>query len=232
MAKPALRRPMPRLPRKASIGLSFLQLTLQKRQWPKRLRKSKPKVLPQTPNQASRRRRRSRRSLNRMKRPACPSDRGRRGCCASDCDAGQVCRGTGLDRGLAAGPDRRPASAAPAASRSAQVKTRRHGAGRSAPSEPAWPPLRPARRQLRRRPNRRRQAAHGAEARPPPRHRRRHAGEHRPDRPQRDRDGRTERDRPPVKRFERREKAPDPNSPFAKLAALKAQLEADAKERR
>jgi ATP-dependent RNA helicase SUPV3L1/SUV3 len=34
-------------------------------------------------------------------------------------------------------------------------------------------------------------------------------------------------------RFDRRErdKAPDPNSPFAKLAALKAQLEADAKER-
>jgi ATP-dependent RNA helicase SUPV3L1/SUV3 len=59
-----------------------------------------------------------------------------------------------------------------------------------------------------------------------PRQRRKDAGEHRPDRPQR------ERDRPPVKRFERREKAPDPNSPFAKLAALKAQLEADAKERR
>jgi hypothetical protein len=35
-----------------------------------------------------------------------------------------------------------------------------------------------------------------------------------------------------VKRFERREKTPDPNSPFAKLAGLKAQLEADAKERR
>ena len=34
------------------------------------------------------------------------------------------------------------------------------------------------------------------------------------------------------RRPERREKAPDPNSPFAKLAALKAQLEADAKERR
>jgi ATP-dependent RNA helicase SUPV3L1/SUV3 len=35
-------------------------------------------------------------------------------------------------------------------------------------------------------------------------------------------------------RFDRRErdKAPDPNSPFAKLAALKAQLEAAAKERR
>ena len=32
--------------------------------------------------------------------------------------------------------------------------------------------------------------------------------------------------------IERREKAPDPNSPFAKLAALKAQLEAEAKERR
>jgi ATP-dependent RNA helicase SUPV3L1/SUV3 len=30
----------------------------------------------------------------------------------------------------------------------------------------------------------------------------------------------------------RREREPDPNSPFAKLAALKAQLEADAKERR
>jgi len=44
------------------------------------------------------------------------------------------------------------------------------------------------------------------------------------------------RDRPPARpsRFDRREreKAPDPNSPFAKLAALKAQLEADAKERR
>jgi ATP-dependent RNA helicase SUPV3L1/SUV3 len=56
-----------------------------------------------------------------------------------------------------------------------------------------------------------------------PRHRR-HQEHHRPDRPP--------RERPPAKRFERREKAPDPNSPFAKLAALKAQLEADAKERR
>ncbi len=82
-----------------------------------------------------------------------------------------------------------------------------------------------------------------------PRHRRRqggerhggerHAGERqnqrqdqRHDRSQRDRD--RPQDRPHVKRFERRErdKAPDPNSPFAKLAALKAQLEADAKERR
>ena len=34
------------------------------------------------------------------------------------------------------------------------------------------------------------------------------------------------------RRPDRREKAPDPNSPFAKLAALKAQLEAEAKERR
>jgi ATP-dependent RNA helicase SUPV3L1/SUV3 len=63
----------------------------------------------------------------------------------------------------------------------------------------------------------------------------RHAGErqdHRHDRPQRDRD--RSQDRSPVKRFDRRErdKAPDPNSPFAKLAALKAQLEANAKERR
>ncbi|MBZ0146198.1 MAG: hypothetical protein K8F62_01480, partial [Pseudorhodoplanes sp.] len=34
------------------------------------------------------------------------------------------------------------------------------------------------------------------------------------------------------KRPERAERQPDPNSPFAKLAALKAQLEADSKERR
>jgi ATP-dependent RNA helicase SUPV3L1/SUV3 len=64
------------------------------------------------------------------------------------------------------------------------------------------------------------------------RHHRRHKPEQRFDRPPRDRD-RERSPRPP--RFERpreREKAPDPNSPFAKLAALKAQLEADAKERR
>jgi ATP-dependent RNA helicase SUPV3L1/SUV3 len=48
------------------------------------------------------------------------------------------------------------------------------------------------------------------------------------DRPRRDR----ERAPPHAPRHERREKAPDPNSPFAKLAALKAQLEAEAKERR
>jgi ATP-dependent RNA helicase SUPV3L1/SUV3 len=69
------------------------------------------------------------------------------------------------------------------------------------------------------------------------RHRRRHGGEQRFERPRR------ERERPPAhaarherherpERHERREKAADPNSPFAKLAALKAQLEADAKERR
>ena len=37
---------------------------------------------------------------------------------------------------------------------------------------------------------------------------------------------------PHAARRERREPAPDPNSPFAKLAALKARLEAEAKERR
>jgi ATP-dependent RNA helicase SUPV3L1/SUV3 len=75
----------------------------------------------------------------------------------------------------------------------------------------------------------------------PHRHHHRHGSERRQDRndradrgerPQRSR----ERERPQSRpaRFERREreKAPDPNSPFAKLAALKAQLEADAKERR
>jgi ATP-dependent RNA helicase SUPV3L1/SUV3 len=64
------------------------------------------------------------------------------------------------------------------------------------------------------------------------RHHRRQKPEQRFDRPPRERD-RERPARPP--RFEQRrerEKAPDPNSPFAKLAALKAQLEADAKERR
>jgi ATP-dependent RNA helicase SUPV3L1/SUV3 len=73
---------------------------------------------------------------------------------------------------------------------------------------------------------------------PPPRegrhfHQRRKGPPDRTDRPWR------ERERPPAhvrperhERHERREKAADPNSPFAKLAALKAQLEAEAKERR
>ena len=73
----------------------------------------------------------------------------------------------------------------------------------------------------------------------PHRHRHRSGGERqgerqgerrdRPDRPPRDR----ERSQQRPARFERREreKAPDPNSPFAKLASLKAQLEAEAKER-
>ncbi len=51
-----------------------------------------------------------------------------------------------------------------------------------------------------------------------------------------DRQERPQRERSAGKRFDRKEKRPekrpDPNSPFAKLAALKAQLEADAKERR
>jgi ATP-dependent RNA helicase SUPV3L1/SUV3 len=50
-----------------------------------------------------------------------------------------------------------------------------------------------------------------------------------------EREDRQKQERLPGKRFEpreKREKRPDPNSPFAKLAALKAQLEADAKERR
>jgi ATP-dependent RNA helicase SUPV3L1/SUV3 len=58
--------------------------------------------------------------------------------------------------------------------------------------------------------------------RPPRRpHKGRH-GSHKPERP--------ERPQRPERR--EREREPDPNSPFAKLAALKAQLEAGAKERR
>ncbi|HZR63474.1 MAG TPA: helicase-related protein [Xanthobacteraceae bacterium] len=79
------------------------------------------------------------------------------------------------------------------------------------------------------------QAADAPSTRPdrPPRHRRRPDGEHRRDRP--DRPPREQDRRPPrPARFDRREreKQPDPNSPFAKLAGLKAQLEAEAKERR
>jgi ATP-dependent RNA helicase SUPV3L1/SUV3 len=61
--------------------------------------------------------------------------------------------------------------------------------------------------------------------------RRRQGGDQRFDRPRRDQ----ERSAGPAARFERherREKVADPNSPFAKLAALKAQLEAEAKGRR
>jgi ATP-dependent RNA helicase SUPV3L1/SUV3 len=78
-------------------------------------------------------------------------------------------------------------------------------------------------------------AGSGASGRPErkPRHRRRQDGEQRRDRA--DRPERPQRDdrRPRPARFDRREreKTPDPNSPFAKLAALKAQLEAEAKER-
>jgi ATP-dependent RNA helicase SUPV3L1/SUV3 len=69
------------------------------------------------------------------------------------------------------------------------------------------------------------------------RHRRRHGGDRhggdqRFDRPRRERERPPAAHAPRYERHERREKVADPNSPFAKLAALKAQLEADAKERR
>ena len=76
-------------------------------------------------------------------------------------------------------------------------------------------------------------AAHAAtDANPPEerhgRHRRKGGQDRRFEHPRRDR----ERAPPHAARRERREPAPDPNSPFAKLAALKARLEAEAKERR
>jgi ATP-dependent RNA helicase SUPV3L1/SUV3 len=58
-------------------------------------------------------------------------------------------------------------------------------------------------------------------------HRQDHRQDHRHD--QKDRHEHRDRREPPQRR--EREKQPDPNSPFAKLAALKAQLEANAKER-
>ncbi len=57
-------------------------------------------------------------------------------------------------------------------------------------------------------------------------------GSHRPDRPGREQGGRPSFAKPHTPVRERREKVADPNSPFAKLAALKQQLEANAKERR
>jgi len=73
-------------------------------------------------------------------------------------------------------------------------------------------------------------AAEPAKPERQPRHHRRRGPDQRFERPRRD------GQRPPHvarhERLERREKAPDPNSPFAKLAALKAQLEEEAKERR
>jgi ATP-dependent RNA helicase SUPV3L1/SUV3 len=74
-----------------------------------------------------------------------------------------------------------------------------------------------------------------AEPRPQRKPRRDRRPEHK-DRPHGERPPRRdrERERPAFAkpRPERREKTADPNSPFAKLAALKAQLEADSKERR
>jgi len=73
-------------------------------------------------------------------------------------------------------------------------------------------------------------AAAAEPAKPERQPRRRRGPDQRFERPRR------EGQRPPHvarhERPERREKAPDPNSPFAKLAALKAQLEEEAKERR
>jgi ATP-dependent RNA helicase SUPV3L1/SUV3 len=53
-----------------------------------------------------------------------------------------------------------------------------------------------------------------------------------PDRPDRDPELRAKYVKGRGETRDRRDKAPDPNSPFAKLAALKEQLEANAKERR
>jgi ATP-dependent RNA helicase SUPV3L1/SUV3 len=61
----------------------------------------------------------------------------------------------------------------------------------------------------------------------PPAFARDHRQDHRHN--QKDRHDHKDRREPPQRR--EREKQPDPNSPFAKLAALKAQLEANAKER-
>ena len=152
-------------------------------------------------------------------------------------------RRAGNDRSVAAGEGGGPRAAASQASRARQAfRAPRRGRKRYARADAGG---------CSRRPGGRRWSAGGAGRRPgcthgrrpagtpfapsPPWRRAKFGGEQRFDRPRRD------RDRPPPnaarherqdRRPERREKAPDPNSPFAKLAALKAQLEADAKERR
>jgi ATP-dependent RNA helicase SUPV3L1/SUV3 len=99
-------------------------------------------------------------------------------------------------------------------------KPRRHRQGRSDPNRPDQ--NRPDRdRPDQRRPDQHRPERHGRPER---------AG--RSDRPDRDPDLRAKYVKGRGEVRDRRDKAPDPNSPFAKLAALKEQLEANAKERR
>jgi ATP-dependent RNA helicase SUPV3L1/SUV3 len=78
------------------------------------------------------------------------------------------------------------------------------------------------------------QTAPDAPRMPRRRDRRRHGADQRPEGARHDRQGAhvARHDRHRQERHEAREKTADPNSPFAKLAALKAQLEAEAKERR
>jgi ATP-dependent RNA helicase SUPV3L1/SUV3 len=83
---------------------------------------------------------------------------------------------------------------------------------------------------------RKRPAVSAEEHRPPPRPKRDRAGAHpslqaAPRQPRPDRESRGFPGKGRVERRDRSERAPDPNSPFAKLAELKAQLEA-AKDRR
>jgi ATP-dependent RNA helicase SUPV3L1/SUV3 len=143
-------------------------------------------------------------------------------------------RSENLDRTSAQSPAAAEITAAPAgeavdgADLRQDRKPRRHRQGRSDQNRPDQ------NRPDRDRPDQRRPDQHRPD-------------QHRPDRG--DRPGRPERagrgdrpDRDPDLRAkyvkgrgevrDRREKAPDPNSPFAKLAALKEQLEANAKERR
>ncbi len=117
-------------------------------------------------------------------------------------------------------------------------KPRRHRRPDQAPAEAAAATVTPAPAEG--------VAAEGAEV-PQPQHRKPRPQHHRKEgkggqphqRQDRDRPPRRDRDRDrdrgdfaKQRPQERREKVADPNSPFAKLAALKAQLEADTKERR
>ncbi len=110
---------------------------------------------------------------------------------------------------------------------------RRSGAVETVSSESAAPSAAPAEGEQ---PKAAEQNGAEAARRPHRRDRRRQGAEQqrheRPERHERQGARPPRHDRYRSERREAREKAADPNSPFAKLAALKAQLEADAKERR
>jgi ATP-dependent RNA helicase SUPV3L1/SUV3 len=128
-------------------------------------------------------------------------------------------------------PSAAPERSLPAPAADEATATAAAGEPQPQPAETDGTPAREGRRSRRPRPERPDRADRERPERERGERRERRGRPPREDRPDRDPElrakyfkGRGGRDRP--------DKAPDPNSPFAKLAALKEQLEANAKERR